>query len=72
MDADIQKSHVSFEVMKEFADSHLAYKFGSGAHTFSMMQTLSAQLMGGFEMYYIPHNKEVHFCYGANFTHDMH
>lgn len=53
MDADIQKSHVQFELMKEFSDSHLSYKFGGGTHSFSMMQTLNSKLMGGFEMYYI-------------------
>jgi hypothetical protein len=53
MDADIQKSHVGFEIMKEFADSHISYKFGGGSHNFSMMQTVSPQLMAGFEMYYI-------------------
>ncbi len=30
MDSDIQKSHVGIELVKEFADSHIAYKFGSG------------------------------------------
>lgn len=53
MDADIQKSHVQFELMKEFADSHISYKFGAGSHNLSMMQTLSSKLMAGFEMYYI-------------------
>jgi hypothetical protein len=53
MDSDIQKSHVQFELMKEFSDSHIAYKFGAGSHSLSMMQTLSSKLMGGFEMYYI-------------------
>lgn len=37
MDADIQKSHVQFELMKEFNDSHIAYKFGAGSHSLSMM-----------------------------------
>lgn len=41
MDSDISKSHVQFEFMKEFNDSHLSYKFGGGSHSFSMMQTLS-------------------------------
>lgn len=72
MDADISKSHVQFELMKEFMDSHLSYKFGGGSHSFSMMQTLNSKLMGGFEMYYIPHTKEVHFCYGASYQHDIH
>lgn len=53
MDSDIQKSHVQFEFMKEFADSHLSYKFGAGSHSLSMMQTLSSKIFGGFEMYYI-------------------
>lgn len=53
MDADISKSHVQFELMKEFMDSHLSYKFGGGSHSLSMMQTLNSKLMGGFEMYYI-------------------
>jgi hypothetical protein len=37
MDSDIQKSHVGFEFMKEFADSHFSYKFGGGTHSFSWM-----------------------------------
>ena len=53
MDADTSKSHVGFEFMKEFSDSHLSYKFGGGSHSFSMMQSLNAKLMAGFEMYYI-------------------
>lgn len=72
MDADIAKSHVQFEMMKEFNDSHISYKFGSGSHNFSWMQTLSAKLIGGFEMFYVPHTKEVHFCYGGTWAHEMH
>ncbi len=53
MDADIQKSHVQFELMKEFSDSHLSMKVGSGQHSLSMMQTLSSKIIAGFEMYYI-------------------
>jgi len=37
MDADINKSHLQFEVMKEFNDSHISYKFGSGSHNLSWM-----------------------------------
>lgn len=72
MDADVQKSHLQFELMKEFSDSHLSYKFGAGSHSLSMMQSLSSKLLGGFEMIYVPHTKEVHFCYGANYNHDIH
>lgn len=72
MDADITKSHVQFEVMKEFNDSHLSYKFGSGTHNLSWMQTLSSSLIGGFEMFYVPQQKEVHFCYGGTYARDMH
>jgi hypothetical protein len=50
MDADITKSHVQVEFMKEFADSHIAYKFGGGSHSLSMMQSLNAKIMAGFEM----------------------
>ena len=53
MDADIQKSHVAFELMKEFNDSHFSLKTGGGSYNFSWMQTFSKNLMGGFEMYYI-------------------
>ena len=53
MDSDLTKSHVQFEFMKEFADSHISYKCGGGSHSLSMMQTLSSKLMAGFEMYYI-------------------
>ena len=53
MDPDPQKSHLQFELMKEFSDSHLSYKFGAGTHNLSMMQTLSSKLLGGFEMIYI-------------------
>jgi hypothetical protein len=37
MDADVQKSHLQFELMKEFSDSHISYKFGGGSHILSMM-----------------------------------
>ena len=37
MDADLAKSHVSFELMKEFRDSHISYKWEGGAHAVSMM-----------------------------------
>ncbi len=53
MDSDIQKAHVGLEFVKEFSDSHIAYKFGGGQHAFSMMQTISPNIMGGFEMFYI-------------------
>jgi hypothetical protein len=56
MDADIQKSHLQFEIMKEFNDSHIAYKFGGGSHIVSFMQTLNPRLIAGFEMYYIVSN----------------
>lgn len=72
MDADITKSHISFELMKEFMDSHISYKFGAGSHNISWMQTLSSRLMAGFEMFYVPHTKEVHFCYGGTYARDMH
>jgi hypothetical protein len=39
--------------MKEFRDSHIAYKAGGGTHSLSMMQALNSKLVGGFEMYYI-------------------
>ena len=41
-------------------------------NSFSMMQSLNAKLMAGFEMFYIPHQKEVHMCLGANYNHDIH
>ncbi len=56
MDADVQKSHLQFELMKEFTDSHIAYKFGGGSHIVSFMQTLNPRLIAGFEMYYIVSN----------------
>lgn len=37
MDADINKSHLQFEMMKEFNDCHISYKFGSGSHNLSWM-----------------------------------
>lgn len=37
MDSDINKSHVQFELMKEFADSHISYKCGGGSHNISWM-----------------------------------
>lgn len=37
MDSDIAKSHVAIELMKEFNDSHIAYKMGGGTHSLSMM-----------------------------------
>jgi hypothetical protein len=37
MDSDIMKSHVQFELMKEFMDSHISYKFGAGSHSLSWM-----------------------------------
>lgn len=53
MDNDMQKSHLAFELMKEFRDSHISYKFGGGSHSLSMMQSFNSKLMGGFEMFYI-------------------
>jgi hypothetical protein len=72
MDSDMNKSHVQFEIMKEFNDSHISYKFGAGSHNLSWMQTLNSKIMGGFEMFYVPQNKEVHFCYGGVYTDGMH
>ena len=53
MDSDIAKSHVGVEFMKEFSDSHIAYKMGGGTHSLSMMQSLNQNLVAGFEMYYL-------------------
>lgn len=72
MDSDTQKAHIGVEFMKEFADSHVSYKFGGGSHTVSWMQTLNPNIMAGFEMYYVPHTKDVHFCYGGSYNHDIH
>lgn len=57
MDSDLAKSHVQFELVKEFADSHVSYKFGGQSHSISMMQALSSKLLGGFEMIYIVSSK---------------
>jgi len=54
MDSDIAKSHVQFEVMREFNDSHISYKTGGGSHNLSWMQTLTPSFMAGFEMFYVP------------------
>lgn len=67
MDNDMKKAHVSFELMKEFADSYISYKTGGGSHNISMMQSLNPNLMAGFEMYYIPHTRDVQFCYAATY-----
>ena len=37
MDSDTSKAHLALEVMKEFRDSHLSYRFEGGAHAVSMM-----------------------------------
>lgn len=72
MDSDIAKSHVQFEFMKEFADSHFSFKYGAGSYNFSWMQTLYSSLIGGFEMFYVPQQKDVHFCYAATYAKDIH
>jgi hypothetical protein len=72
MDADIAKSHVQFELMKEFNDSHISYKLGSGTHNLSWMQSITSSLIAGFEMFYIPSQKECHFCYGGTYAREMH
>lgn len=72
MDSDIAKSHVQFEVMKEFNDSHISYKTGGGSHNLSWMQTLTPSLMAGFEMFYVPMQREVAFCYGATYAKEIH
>jgi hypothetical protein len=58
--------------MKEFNDSHISYKVGTGTHNLSWMQTLNSKIMGGFEMFYFPQNKEVAFCYGGIYTDGIH
>ena len=37
MDSDLTKSHLQLELMKEFADSHFAFKLGGGSYNFSYM-----------------------------------
>lgn len=54
MDSDINKAHLVFELMKEFNDSHVVYKFGAGSHHLSWMQTVTPSFMAGFEMLYVP------------------
>lgn len=56
MNSNLEQSHVQFELMKEFLDSHISYKFGAGTHNVSWMQTFNSKLMGGFEMFYLPPN----------------
>jgi hypothetical protein len=65
-------SHVGFEFLKEYNDSHFSIKLGDGSYNFSWMQTLSSKLMGGFEMLYAPHTKEVFFCYGGTYKNGIH
>ena len=69
---DLNNAHMGVELMKEFDDCHFAYKTGDGAHHFSMMQTVSENLTGGFEAMYVPHTRDVIFNYAGKFQKDIH
>ena len=58
--------------MQEFADSHFAYKYASGSHSLSMMQTVTPDLVGGFEAMWHPQIKDFVFSYGMKYTKDFH
>jgi hypothetical protein len=53
MDSDLQKAHIQYELMKEFNDFNVSYKFGGGSHILGMMQSINPRLIAGFEMYYV-------------------
>jgi hypothetical protein len=68
----VEGAHLSYEIMKEFADWHLSYKFGGGSYSVSMMQSITSDLMGGFEAMWHPQLKEFIFNYGVKYTNDKH
>lgn len=69
---NIEGAHISYEVMKEFADWHLSGKFGGGSYSLSMMQTLSNNLSGGFEAMWHPQLRDFIFNYGFKYTNNAH
>jgi hypothetical protein len=66
--ANVETSHISYEVMKEFADWHLSGKFGGGSYSVSMMQSVTPQLSGGFEAMWHPQLRDFIFNYGAKYS----
>lgn len=70
---DLKSSHISSELMYEFANWHLSAKYGGGgSYSFSMMQSLSQNLLGGFEAMYHPQIRDFVFNYGFKYSHDNH
>ena len=69
---NVEASHVSLEVLKEFRDCHLSYKIGGGSHSFSMMQGVTDNLSAGFEAMWHPQEKRFIYNYGAKFVKDHH
>lgn len=41
-------------------------------YSLSMMQSVFSKLVAGFEMFYIPMQNQLQFCYGACLNHDIH
>lgn len=69
---NVDSAHISYELMKEFSDWHLAAKFGGGSYSLGMMQSLTQDLVAGFDAMWHPQVKDFVFCYGFKYSKDKH
>lgn len=69
---NVDASHISYEVLKEFTDWHISGKFGGGSYSLSMMQTINPTLVGGFEAMWHPQLRDFVFNYGFKYQNDAH
>ena len=65
---NVEASHVSYELMKEFEDYHFSAKCGGGSYSLSMMKTFSQSFFGGFEAMWHPQMKDFIFNYGFKYN----
>jgi len=69
---NVDQSHISYELMKEFDDWHISGKWGGGSYSLSMMKTFTRNLFGGFEAMWHPQIRDFIFNYGFKYSSGNH
>ncbi|CAI2373374.1 unnamed protein product [Moneuplotes crassus] len=65
---NMEASHISYEIMKEFKDFHVSAKTGGGSYSLSLMKTFNRDLFGGFEAMWHPQIRDFIFNYGFKYN----
>ncbi len=65
---NMEASHISYEIMKEFKDYHVSAKMGGGSYSISLMKSFSHNLFGGFEAMWHPQFRDFIYNYGFKYN----